>query len=207
MNATNDDVREQAPASFDDTAAAAFPGLRSPTTVSLAGVIGRNIAALLEREKKREQQSSFQKRLADGITAFAGSMNFVYVHLAIAGFRIAVNSGWVPRLPRFDPTFVILATAASVEAIFLSTFILISQNRMQAAADKRGELNLQVSLLAEHEVTRLVTSVTAIANQMNIPEARDPELEELARDIAPEKVLDAMEQMQKAQGATGKYQG
>ena len=69
------------------------------------------------------------------------------------GFWIVANLDWVPGVPAWDPSFVVLAMAASVEAIFLSTFVLISQNRM--AADKRADLDLQVSLLAEHEVTRL----------------------------------------------------
>jgi uncharacterized membrane protein len=82
---------------------------------------------------------------------------------------------------------------ASVEAIFLSTFILITQNRMAAMADKRADLDLQVSLLAEHEITRLLTLVTALAERMGVDAAQDPELTELARDVAPEQVLDTMD--------------
>jgi uncharacterized membrane protein len=67
------------------------------------------------------------------------------------------NLGLVPGVPAWDSSFVALAMLASVEAIFLSTFVLISQNRMAAAADKRADLDLQISLLAEHEVTRLAT--------------------------------------------------
>ena len=88
---------------------------------------------------------------------------------------------------------MILATEASVEAIFLSTFVLISQNRMNALADKRADLDLQVSLLAEHEVTRLISLVTAMAQKMGIEGADDSELTELAQDVAPERVLDEME--------------
>ena len=61
---------------------------------------------------------------------------------------------------------------ASVEAIFLSTFVLISQNRMAAAADKRADLDLQISLLAEHEVTKLVTLVSGIADRMGVKRGR-----------------------------------
>ena len=86
-------------------------------------------------------------------------MRFVYLHLAFFGFWIVANLGWVPAVPSWDPSFVVLAMIASVEAIFLSTFVLISQNRMAAVADKRADLDLQISLLAEHEITRLVTLV------------------------------------------------
>src|SRR5262244_1509611 len=82
---------------------------------------------------------------------------------------------------------------ASVEAIFLSTFILITQNRMAAQAEKRAELDLQISLLAEHEITRLLKLVTAVAARMGIDAAQEPELAELAQDVAPEKVLDIIE--------------
>ncbi len=84
--------------------------------------------------------------------------------------------------------------AASVEAIFLSTFVLITQNRMAALADQRADLDLQISLLAEHEVTRLITLVRAIADLMGIEESRDPELSEIAKDVQPEKVLDRIEE-------------
>src|SRR3712207_788816 len=88
---------------------------------------------------------------------------------------------------------VVLAMEASVEAIFLSTFVLISQNRMSALADKRADLDLQVSLLSEHEITRMLSLVQQIAERLGIEEAQDPELEELARDVHPEKVLDKIE--------------
>jgi uncharacterized membrane protein len=86
-----------------------------------------------------------------------------------------------------------LGMTASVEAIFLSTFVLISQNRMQALADKRADLDLQVSLLAEHEVTELIRMVRSMARQMGVAEAGDPELDELATDVQPETVLSRIE--------------
>jgi uncharacterized membrane protein len=161
----------------------------------MARVVARNIQALLARRHAEEQARRSQDRLADRITAFTGSMAFVAIHLVLYALWIAVNLGWLSRLhvPRFDPSFVILAMEASVEAIFLSTFVLISQNRMTALADKRADLDLQVSLLAEHEVTRLISLVTAMAQKMGIEEAGDPELAELAQDVAPERVLDEME--------------
>ncbi|HZA92930.1 MAG TPA: DUF1003 domain-containing protein [Gemmatimonadales bacterium] len=136
---------------------------------------------------------SRQERIADAVTRFTGSMRFVYIHLVVFGTWIAINLGWLPFAPRFDPSFVVLAMVASVEAIFLSTFVLISQNRMAALADKRADLDLQVSLLAEHEITRLITLVTAMAERMGIEQAHDPELSELSRDVRPETVMETME--------------
>lgn len=159
----------------------------------MARVVARNIQALLERRQQENQRKSRQDRLADAITRFTGSMTFVYLHLTVFGLWIFINLGWVPLVPKFDPTFVVLAMVASVEAIFLSTFVLISQNRMAIQADRRADLDLQVSLLAEHEITHLIQLVTAMAHRMGLEESRNPELAELARDVAPEKVLDEIE--------------
>ena len=162
------------------------------TKPPMAGVVERNIKALLARRQDEDRDRGLQDRLADTITRFTGSMTFVFIHLAIFGGWIAANLGWTPLEP-WDPSFVVLAMVASVEAIFLSTFVLISQNRMQALADKRADLDLQVSLLAEHEVTQLITLVRRMAQVMGIAESRDPELDELEQDVAPEKVLEEME--------------
>jgi uncharacterized membrane protein len=164
----------------------------------MTGIVERNIRALLERKEQEDRRLGWQERLADFITRFSGSMKFVYLHLLIYGSWIAINLGWVPFIPRFDPTFVVLAMEASVEAIFLSTFILITQNRMSAEAAKRADLDLQVSLLAEHEITRLITMVQEIGERMDLESARNPELEELAKDVAPEKVLETLEKHEAA---------
>jgi uncharacterized membrane protein len=164
-----------------------------PTDRVMTRVVGRNIQALLARRQEEERRKRLQDRTADAITRFTGSMRFVYIHLALFGLWILVNLGWLPIVEPFDPTFVVLAMAASVEAIFLATFVLISQNRMTALADKRADLDLQVSLLTEHEITRLIQLVTAMARHMGLDESRNPELHELAHDVAPERVLDEME--------------
>ncbi|VTU39429.1 putative membrane protein [Variovorax sp. PBL-H6] len=163
----------------------------------MAGLIDRNIEALIRRRRQEQRETALQERIADAITSFAGSMKFVYLHLLVYGAWIAANLGWLPPVPRFDPTFVVLAMAASVEAIFISTFVLVSQNRMAAQADQRADLDLQISLLSEHEITRLVTLVGEMARRMGVPEAHDPELEELKRDVAPEQVLDRMQQSER----------
>ena len=171
------------------------PGVRPPA--SMSGLIDRNVEALVKRRQQERARTGLQEKVADAITAFAGSMKFVYLHLAVYGLWIVVNLGWLPLLPRFDPTFVVLAMVASVEAIFISTFVMISQNRMARMADQRADLDLQISLLAEHEITRLVTLVTEMAKRLDVPSARDPELREIAKDVAPERVLDRMQETER----------
>jgi uncharacterized membrane protein len=158
----------------------------------MAQIIERNIKALLERRAHEEQNKSLQDKIADSITRFTGSLTFVYIHVFLFGLWIIWNLGWL-GWKVFDPSFVILAMFASVEAIFLSTFVLISQNRLTAQADKRADLDLQISLLSEHEITRLITLVSEIAKKLDIEEAHDPELEELKQDVRPEKVMDTMD--------------
>lgn len=163
---------------------------------TLNSSLRRNIDALRQRRESEEASSGPEERLARAITRFSGSMRFVYVHLALYGGWIAANLGWIPGVHPWDPTFVGLAMIASVEAIFLSTFILITQNRMAAAADRRAELDLQVSLLAEAEITKLVELVSEIAARMEVPEARQGEIEEMKKLVQPEAVLDAIEEAQ-----------
>ncbi|MFT3772780.1 MAG: DUF1003 domain-containing protein [Minicystis sp.] len=104
--------------------------------------------------------------------------------------------GVVPGVRPFDPfPFVMLAMIASVEAIFLSTFVLISQNRMAALADRRADLDVQINLLAEHEITRLIALCDAMAQHLGVhPEPGSQRIEELKRDVRPEAVLDEIEQ-------------
>ena len=159
----------------------------------VAQVVERNIRTLLERRHREEHARGAQEKIADAVTTFAGNMKFVYINLFIFGFWIIANLPGSP-LPHFDPTYVRLAVFASVEAIFLSTFVLISQNRMTEIADQRADLDLQISLLAEYEVTRLIGLVQEIAAKMDIKQSEDPELGELKKDVAPEHVLDVMEE-------------
>jgi uncharacterized membrane protein len=161
---------------------------------SLNSSLRRNIDALRRRREQEEAHASAEERLAGAITRFSGSMRFVYVHVALYGFWIVANLGWIPALGAWDPTFVVLAMIASVEAIFLSTFILITQNHMAAAADRRAELDVQISLLAEAEITKLVELVSEIAARMDVPAAEHDEIEEMKRQVAPEAVLDAIEE-------------
>lgn len=169
------------------------PTVQPPEPGSLNSALERNIEALQRRRRAEAKSATHQERLAEAITRFTGSMRFVYLHLAVFGFWIFANLGWIPIIRPWDPSFVVLAMIASVEAIFLSTFVLISQNRMAAAADKRADLDLQINLLSEHEVTKLVAMVSEISKHLGLAHVATGEIEELKRNVAPEAVLDAIE--------------
>src|SRR3712207_6529189 len=172
------------------------PTYPPPQPPGLSPVLERNIRALQLRRQREEKEASAEERVAEAITRFTGSMRFVYLHLALFGLWIVANLGWLPGVPAWDPSFVVLAMVASVEAIFLSTFVLISQNRMAAAADKRADLDLQISLLAEHEITKLAALVAAIAERLDVRTEVDAELDEITQNVAPEAVLDEIEAME-----------
>lgn len=169
------------------------PTVPPPQPDGLNSALARNIRAIQDRRKAEDAKTGWSDRVAEAVTDFAGSMTFVWAHLALFAAWVAINLGLVPGIPRFDETFVILATVASVEAIFLSTFVLISQNRAAAAADRRADLDLQVNLLAEHEVTRLISLTSQIAAHLGIADQLPQEIGELERDIAPEAVLDEIQ--------------
>jgi uncharacterized membrane protein len=160
----------------------------------LAHVVHRNIRALIEVRQQFEERKGRQERIADAITRFTGSMLFVYLHALWFGGWLVLNSGVVPGMRPFDPfPFVMLAMIASVEAIFLSTFVLISQNRMAALSDRRAELDLQINLLAEHEITRLISMVDSVLRHLGADSGDAAEVEQLKKDVAPEIVLREIE--------------
>lgn len=177
------------------------PTVKPPEPGSLNSALERNIEALRRRRLEEARSATRQERLAEAITGFTGSMRFVYLHLAVFGFWIFANLGWIGPVKPWDPSFVVLAMIASVEAIFLSTFVLISQNRMAAAADKRADLDLQINLLSEHEVTKLVAMVSEISKHLGLAHVATGEIEELKRNVAPEAVLDAIETRNAREGA------
>lgn len=163
---------------------------------AMSGVMERNIRELVKMRQQAEKEKSVDEQIADKITRFAGSMKFVYIHLIIFGLWIIDNKG-VGGFKPFDPSFTALMLLASLEAIFLSVFVLIRQNRMNELADKRANLELQVSLLSEHEITHLITLVKAIAQKLNIEEAHNPEIDELTRHVNPEEILDTIDRHKK----------
>lgn len=168
-------------------------GRGSPKNGELAAVVQNNIESLVQMGREAEQKKGLQEKIADALTRFSGSMAFVYLHAIWFGIWILLNIGWMGSKP-FDPfPFSLLTLIVSLEAIFLSTFVLISQNQAGELADKRADLDLQINLLSEHEVTRLLTLMDAVADHLGINTCKKPEVEELKKDVAAEEVLNEIE--------------
>jgi uncharacterized membrane protein len=163
----------------------------------LATVVEQNIDSIVKMRVAEERKKSLQAHVADALTRFSGSMIFVYVHAIWFVLWIALNVGWIGGKP-FDPfPFSLLTLIVSLEAIFLSTFVLISQNRAGAISDRRADLDLQINLLSEHEITRLLSLLDAVADHLGVDLNKKPELEELKKDVPAEQVLDKIESTEK----------
>ena len=160
-----------------------------PNNPTLADVIERNIRTLARLHLQARRERRPQERIADAITSFAGRMSFVYFHVVWFGLWILVNTGQLGMAP-FDPfPYGLLTMIVSLEAIFLSTFVLISQNRLSEDADRRAHLDLQIGLLTEHELTRSLQMLDAIQEKLGIENDSDIELAQLEMETRPEDVL------------------
>jgi len=163
---------------------------------ALSNVIERNIRTIIQLRQKAADERSLQDRIADAITFFSGHMLFVYVHIVWFGVWILLNDGRL-GLPAFDPfPYGLLTMVVSLEAIFLSTFVLISQNRLSEESERRADLALHIDLLTEHELTRVLQMLEAIQDKMGIVNDEDSELADLEMETKPEDVLAEIERLQ-----------
>jgi uncharacterized membrane protein len=162
----------------------------------LAKIIEQNIHTIANIRKNTANKRSTEERVADVITGFSGRMYFVYFHLAWFTIWIVLNLGLFGFEP-FDPfPFGLLTMIVSLEAIFLSTFVLISQNRLSAEADRRADLDLQMDLLSEHELTRVLQMLDAIQDKLGIENDSDPELNDLEENVHPQDVIKEIERVE-----------
>lgn len=137
-----------------------------------------NIEAVAKLERDSRERKSRFDRIIDAVRAWAGSPLFIVIHVVwIAGW-IFINT----RAGAFDPyPFSFLNMTVAVEAIVLSSFLLMAQDRMTKEADRRDHLNLQVDLLAEQELTAILNVVVALAERAGIDVKNGlPEIERLS---------------------------
>jgi uncharacterized membrane protein len=162
---------------------------------ALSNVIERNIRTIIRLRQKAADERKLQDRIADAITSFSGCMVFVYVHIIWFGIWILINDGYWGLRP-FDPfPYGLLTMIVSLEAIFLSTFVLISQNRQSEEAERRADLALHIDLLAEHELTRVLQMLDAIQDKLGIENDAASELADLEMETRPEDVLAEIERL------------
>ena len=173
----------------------------APNNPALSDVVERNIRTILRLRAQSARDRGLQDRLADVITSLSGRMSFVYFHIFWFGLWILLNTGWL-GLRVFDPfPYGLLTMIVSLEAIFLSTFVLISQNRLGEEADRRADLDLHIGLLTEVELTRVVKMLHAIQDKLGI-ESDDPqELADAELTTNPEDVLAEIDRLRQRKTA------
>jgi len=149
-----------------------------------------NISAVVKLEEEAQQQRTLSDRLSDAIANFVGSIPFVLLHLCWFGIWVALNTTDLFRPLRFDPyPFALLCMLVSLEGVLLSTFVLIKQNRMSHRADERSHLDLQVNLLSEKELTKILQLQKLICSKLDIKEAEtDFEVNELSNITAVDNI-------------------
>ncbi len=153
----------------------------------------RNVEIIKKLEEAAKKERTKSDLVAEAIANFCGSMTFVWVHVAWFGLWVLVNT--IPGIRHIDPfPFTFLTLVVSLEAIFLSTFILISQNHDAKISERRNHLDLQINLLSEQENTRMISMLKAIAEKVGCEVPHDPEVESLSEETDPGRVAAQIEQ-------------
>ena len=166
-------------------------GQMSRSDSSTNPVVQRNIEDILAARRRIEDRQSRSQRFAAGVTRAASSVWFAYFHVLWFAAWIALSTRWGSH--SFDPfPYVLLTTIVSLEAIFLTLMVLVSQNREAQLEEQRADLDLQIDLLAEHEITRLLSVVNAIARKVGV-DIEEGEMHELEKDVRPRDLLEKLE--------------
>jgi uncharacterized membrane protein len=174
---------------------------RSPRGV--ADLTRQNVEAMHKLEELALTNRSRADRMAATVANFCGRMAFVWVHVAIFLCWIAFNT--LPGVHHFDPyPFTFLTLVVSLEAIFLSSFILISQNYEMRVSERRNQLDLQINLLAEQENTKILQLLERVAKQVGATCDDDPEIRALEQATRPDKLARQIEEAYRQDAAQGR---
>lgn len=134
-----------------------------------ASATDENIELVKTWERSLQHRRSRMEYVGDWITSVAGSGPSLVLHMVLFAGWIVANTRWIPGLEPFDPfPFPFLTMTVSLEAIFLALLVLASQNRLASQSDKRAELDLQIDLLAEREMTAVLQLLRDIAGHLHV---------------------------------------
>jgi uncharacterized membrane protein len=158
----------------------------------------QNVEMVAKLEAATKSDASIGDRIADRISRLCGSMSFIYLHLAWFGVWVLANTILPTRFHFDEYPFSFLTLIVSLEAIFLSTFIMISQNRQSILSERRAQLDLQINMLSEQENTKMLCLLQQIAGKLNIENGEDREIELLAKAVKPEQLARQIEESAKS---------
>jgi uncharacterized membrane protein len=163
------------------------------TTSPAPKAMGQNQKAAKSIKAKADEKRSFVEIIIDRATALLGSHIFLFANVLIFMTWIVINTGLIPGVKPFDKfPFSLLTTAVSLEAIILAILVLTSQNRAAKIADLREEVQLQVNVLTEEEITRTMWMLVLLLQKNGIPIPEDKKLQEMLRDTDVEKIEKSM---------------
>jgi uncharacterized membrane protein len=167
--------------------------------------LDENIETIKNWERASVHHRSGAERLSDEITRIAASGLMLVFHVVWFTFWVLANLSLIPGVKPFDPfPFSFLTMVVSLEAIFLSLFVLASQNRLTAQADKRSNLDLQIDLLAEREMTAVLRLLQDIARHLDVPlSLSSGQIRDLVKKTDIQSLTDRMEEFAE-QGSAGK---
>jgi uncharacterized membrane protein len=136
---------------------------------------------------KANERRSRAERFADQLTGMMGSLPFLIFHLCLFVVWLSANLGLIPFIKPYDPfPFGLLTMALTLEQSLLTIFIIMSQNRSSEIADLRTEVDLQVNIVAEEEISKALQLLQVIARKLDIPEiVNDPELALMMQPLDP----------------------
>ena len=165
-----------------------------PDCASVEAQSTRSIRAISELEHQALERRSLAEKFSDLIVYEGGRMWVIIAHALWFGMWMLWNTSRIPGFKPFDPfPFPALTTVVSLEAIFLSLFILVSQNRASRRADERAHLDLQVNLLAERESTKTLQLLQALCAYHGISDPRDAEIKQLMHETQPATIARELE--------------
>jgi uncharacterized membrane protein len=160
----------------------------------------QNVDTVIRLEREVRERRTATDRAIDNITAFCGSVTFVWVH--VAWFAAWIMLDVIRHGQTFDPyPYQLLTLIVSLEAIMLSTFILISQNRDAKLNDRRNHLALQIALLSEQESTKMLKMLDRISHKLEIADDSDPTIEVLEESTRPERLVQQIDKAMEAEKA------
>lgn len=134
------------------------------------------------------------EKLADFMTAHFGSNTFLIINIVLFLGWVLINTNQIKIIPAFDPfPFSLLTTILSIEAIVLAIFVLISQNRTSKVDDLREETHLQLNLISEREITKIIKLLALLLEKQGIDLSQDPELKKMVHPVSEEDIVKRLE--------------
>lgn len=168
--------------------------LVSDKTSSYQQTISRRRAMVQSIKAKANMRRSGSEKFADWMTEFFGTIEFLWFNIIWFVVWLLINTGAIPFLPIFDPfPFGVLTMVVSLEAIFLAVIVLISQNRAARISELREEIDIQVNIIAETEITKIIKLVIVLLEKNGVSVSTDPELRKMLSPIDMEHIEQELE--------------